>query len=341
MLKTVSLSYADFHNLSVQFLVFEVLQNISNADISLVDAADYDTSAFTLPSVVPFYSLTLGIPSFNKLDKWKYFALPFTRIVWMFHILFPFYFAIILKINSPSKSKTLRNIFEAVRAILTGQVRFLKKDKPLRFIYFFVLFYGMFFWIGYSSHLGSFLTQALDQTDFPFLCTKTRAKAIGSEHVGKLKFSVQSTDDYLKKIYALNLQNGYCFTSMFWYYNMGFQKYMSPIFRQIIPWKFAYGHYFRINKKSKHLDRFNRYLLNVYSSGLHEKWGQDMSIANSISLIRQHLVGDNPILGLQDFMSPIKLCAFCLFLSIVAFLSEIFFSLFLKNDSRNNGIGLN
>lgn len=245
-------------------------------DVVLVDTENYanmNPNPFVLTSVVPFYSIGLVMPSLNNIDKSNYFTMPFDKVIWMIHAIFPIYYALALEI-AMRKSTIMENILEGVRVIAKGNLRVPKTNRSLvKIIYLLTISYSILMSMMYTSYLGCFLTRALGKTDFVFVCTAARIKILSKER--KLfNFLVQEPDDYYAKLYGLDMNYGYCVTSIFRNNAIGFKNYMKPIFRSVIPWKFVYGHYLRINQHSKHLNNFNSFLLNAYSTGLMKKWGK-------------------------------------------------------------------
>lgn len=326
-LKTLILSYADHHNYRIKLIPFSDLANLSSVDMMVLDSGNYaslNPNPYILTSVVPFYSLTLAIPTFEKHDKSDYFAMPFDKVIWMVYAIFPLYFAAVLEI-SLRQSRIILNILEAIRVLASGTIRLPKsKSTLIRMIYLVTIAYGFVMSIIYLSYLGCFLTGTLDKDDFQFVCNAARIEQLKSNQ--KLKdvhFLVRSTDDYLAMMHDMDMNYGYCMTSSFWHNTIGFQGFMEPMFRRTIPWQFAYGHFLRINKHSKHVTNFNQFLLNAYSSGFMKKWGSDMLLLSSVGKVRQYIVYDNRILSFRDLISPFKFYACGLFMSIVVFAGEV------------------
>lgn len=324
VLKTLLWAFAKHYNYSIKLLHFSRLRNLSSMDFMLVDSgsyADMQDNPYVLTSVVPFYSLTLVMPTMNKLEKSDYFTMPFDTAIWIVWALFPIYFACMLKVFLRSTSIE-ENMLEGVRVIATGIIRIRSNRTHIRIIYFLVIFLGFAFSITYTSFLGCFLTRPVDKSDYSFVCIKGRIKQLQLD--GKREdLMVLSLDEYYVKLFDMDMKYGYCMTTLFWKANLGFQKYMKPIFRQIMPWKFSYGHMLRINRNSKHLTTFNKFILNAFSSGFMKKWQTDMLMIASIDKVRHYIVEDNTSLGLQDLLIPFMFCGCCLLMSMIVFILEI------------------
>lgn len=95
---------------------------------------------------------------------------------------------------------------------------------------------------------------------------------------------------------------GYCVTSLYWNGNIG--TAFCSIFKVAYPWKPSYGHYLRINKNSPHLNRFNRFLLDCFSTGLIMKWSSDMKMRNYTKKIQKFFDDSDTILRGRDFRLP-------------------------------------
>lgn len=335
-LKTLVRSYAEHHNYSIKLFAFSEVNNMTSMDLVLVDLGNLIYNPFILTSVVPFHSVSILIPALNKLDKSKYFAMPFDTTIWIVCALFPIYFAAALEI-SLRKSRIIRNTVEAVRAIATGIIRLPSSAGfLLKTIYFLAIFFGFSMSLIYTSFLGCFLTKTIDKSDYDIVCTADRIKQLDLDPKRQdIKFLVHSSDDYFMKLFDLDMSNGYCMTSFFWSTRIDFKRYMKPAFRPIIPWKFAYVHLLRINKHSRHVENFNSYLLNVYSSGFMSKWGSEMLLLNKLDKIRQSIEIDDNILTFRDLIVIFKLYVFCLILSLVVFVGEICYEFLRKLRSIN------
>lgn len=341
-LKTLVKSYAEHYNYPFKFLSFSDLDNLSTVDMMLVDAGMYanvNPNPFVLTSVVPFYSMTLVVSTLHKQDKSEYFALPFDAAIWIVCMIFPIYFAVVLEI-SPRKSNFTVNLLEAFRVITTGSIRLPKLDRlPWRVMYFLVIAYAFIMSMLYTSYLGCLLAKPLGKVDFSFMCPVSRRELLELNTKYKnIKLLNVADNEYFTKMYGLDLNYGYCMTSLFYKNVIGFQKMAEPIFRPVIPWKFVYGHYLRMNKHSKHVKEFNNFLINTYSSGLMKKWETEMLV--NVGNIRRFIVYDNNILTFHDLLGPFMLYGCCLFVSTMAFLAEIFYErakkLIGKKQTRKN-----
>lgn len=338
-LKTLVRSYAKHYNYSIELFAFSEVDNMTSIDVILVDLGNYAKltyNPFVLTSVVPFHSVSILIPALNKIDKAKYFTMPFDTATWIVCAMFPIYFAAALQI-SLRNSRIIKNTLEAVRALATGIIRIPNSNYfLLRIIYFIAAFFGFSMSLIYTSFLGCFLTKTIDRHDYDIVCTADRIKQLDLDPKRKdIKFLLHSSDEYFMKLFDLDMSYGYCMTSFFFLTRIDFSKYMKPIFRPIIPWKFASVHLLRINKHSKHVQNFNRYLLNVYSSGFMAKWGSEMLLLNKLDKVRKSIEIEDNVLTFHDLVFIFKVYVLCLVLSMVFFIGEICYKFVQKRRTIN------
>lgn len=316
-LKTLVLEYAHHFNYSISMRSIDQLKNFSEIDFVLIDFNHFrdKENPFILPAVVPFYSVILAIPSITKLERDKFYLLPFIGEALFVHIFTPVLFAVILKLIS-WKTKFLENLVKTIKIFLTCAVT----RKEFQVFYIPLIFYNMIITLMYNSYLGSFFTQSVDKTDYQFICSDTRRELLNMKDSG-IDFMIMQPSDYFAHILSLNVSYGYCMTSIFWYQHFG--DYNNLIFRKVYTRDSAYGHFLRVNKYSVHLKDFNDYLLTVYSTGLMAKWGSSMRIKNYSLMIHKFVKVHNGIMKFKDLRVPLMVFGFMLGLACLSFVIEV------------------
>lgn len=213
--KTLAIEYAKHFNYSVNWILFQYIQNINNIDLSILENQDFkvwEPNPFTITSIAPFYRINNIIPIVN-IDKFRYFFLQFTNSVWTLILISPIYFAIILKI-SEYKIKFSNHFFRTLMILLEQSIKIKESKIILRIIYFLIFLFSSIISTIYLSYLGSFLTKAIDKTAFPILCPEQRITLI--ENNKNINFFKVNYSEYLKNLFNLNVKYGYCISSIFW-----------------------------------------------------------------------------------------------------------------------------
>lgn len=327
-LKTLAVVFAEIQNVSLTLIPYSKSQNVSFVDLMMVDFNLYANSGenpYILTSIVPYYSMSLAIPAIKKINKEHYFSRPFRPLVWYMFSIFPVYFAIMSTI-AIRNSNIFDNFFNSFRIFITGHLTAKIYGPSNRFLNFMFILYTMAFFIVYTTYLGSFLIKPLDKSVFHFVCSKSRIKLLGQDiRKDHLSFIIKPSDEYLELLYNLNLDYGYCVTSVFWSNIVVFQNYMKTVFRLVSPWKFKYGHYLRMNKNSKHLEKFNDFLLQAYSSGLIKRWGENYNIISYIKKIKKYFIEEEQTFNFQSLSPFFKFLIYCLGFATLALIFEVIF----------------
>lgn len=327
-LRALLLDYGRTYNYSVILTSHDVSTNWTDLDLILMDANNDNLDVlhpnpFILTSIVPYYHMILVIPSIKQLNKSEFYLMPFSKFVLAIHLLSPIYFAAILKIASRN-TRFMNNLIKTMRMMLTGSIGRVNCDFRVKAFYFVMLFYSVFMSMAYSSFLGSlFTSNNVDRTDFVYMCSDSREELLNLKD-DRIKFIILPTSEYFEHVLNLDMNYGYCLTSLFWYKNFGFQRTAQFLFRPVLSNEFVYGHYLRINKNSMHLNKFNEYLLTMYSYGFMAHWGNQMVLKNYRSKAQTYLKAADSIMVFQDLQFILIVFGCCLFVGTVSFLIEVF-----------------
>lgn len=280
-----------------------------------------DPNPYVLTAVVPFYHMVLVIPKIKEINRSKFYLLPFDSAVMFIHLLSPFYFAAILKISFESTNFT-DNLLKTMRIVLTGSAGREKCCFRVKCFNLTMVLYSIIMALAYTSYLGSFFTNCVDRTDFLYMCSDSRQELLDTRD-NNIKFKILQNSDYIDHLLNLNMSYGYCLTSLFWYKSFGFQKSVKFLFRPVYTNEFVYGHYMRINKHSTHLERFNEYLLSMYSTGFMTYWGNQMVMKNYTRKVQSFLASENRFMTFGDLQFILVVFGCCIFIATCAFLIEV------------------
>lgn len=316
--KTLCKYFARKINHTFKAIIFETAENISQFDVNLVDANNYsylDPNPFILPSVTSFFSLTFMIPSIGRLEKFLYFFLPFSRMVWRIIAASSLYFALALKLSQRHISYA-NHLTNALTIMVSRPVVISTNSLLGRLIYLTIIGFSMIVSTLYTSYLGLFLTTNIERTQFTFLCPESRLFYL-KPYCDSFICRETPYGDYLLSMNNLNLNYGYCVTSNYWTQKTG------QFFKIVIPWKTTYGHYIRINRNTKHLESFNKFVIECFSSGLMIKWENDMKHKNYSKQILSYLKEENHILKEKHFKFPAIIFGTGILLAVILFIMEV------------------
>lgn len=234
------------------------------------------------------------IPTLTKIDKFKYFLLPFRTSVWIWILISPIYFAIVLKVSNFSKSSFGDYLLKAFMMIFDQSINI----KTTSFIYFLIIWFNFITSILYITHLGSFLTNTVDKTRFPILCPETRIKSVTHSKIHLENLIKVNYSDYMGNLHSTNLAYGYCISSIYWESQRG--KSERILFKIVGSWSSSFGDFLRINKSSNHFERFNQFMVTSFTFGFIEKWNSETKNLNH-GMIQEVLKSNDPILRFKDF----------------------------------------
>lgn len=323
-LKSLVLDYGLTYNFSIVLMKNDESIKWAELDLILMDGnilATLDPNPFILPSIVPFYHMLLVIPSIKQLSKAEFYLIPFDKLVLVIHLLSPVYFAAILRIAF-RHTRFMDNLLKTTRIMLTGSVGRQSLNSRIRSFHFVMTFYSVIMGMAYTTFLGSFFTNSVDRTDFLYMCSDSREELLNIKD-NSIKFIILETSKYFEHVLNLNMSFGYCLPSLFWYKNFGFQRTGKYVFRPVLANENVYGHYMRINKNSPHLERFNNYLLDMYSYGFMKYWSNQMIIRNYRSIIQSYLKAVDSVVNFEDLQFVLIVFSCSLLGGICLFVAEV------------------
>lgn len=332
-LKKIILLFASHFNYSVNYFILEELKNISFSDFILSDNRDFETeiSSHILTSVANYFSIFLIKPASKSFKKSEFFLKAFDINIWLLHIIFSIFLSLILKIVW-KKFIFFKCMIKIFTSMTTGQLYFPRSQSRIRRIYIFICFYGMMFSMFYSTILGSFLVESPDSSNFKYICTKARIKALKSCSSENINFIYLGNDNYYGNFLSLNRNFGYCVTSMTWDNNNGFLNVKPRIFKKLATIHRSFQYFSTIRKDFKHIIQYNKFEMLMYSSGLVAKWSRDEAIS-SFTFHRYLILNINQKLTIKNFKNIFMIYILCNILGYLLFVFE-WFSYLIRNYTK-------
>lgn len=313
--------FAKIFKLKLNFILWKNCTDYGQQLESDAYIVDYDQEFkeclggnISLHLVIEFQAITILVPSFVKKPKYTYFRiLNFDIRVCSLIIICLFAFLTVL--ISKFKLQSLDNSKELLKGVglLHGQsISIFSKDiSLLRCIYIAMSILGILLQNYYNIYLSSYLIKGIDDTNIKILCSKSDFRFINTSYPSiRKQFSFTEVPEHerITSILSLNVTLGRCIRTQGWLKRLNRDiRYKSRIYRRAAPWMYGFDPILLVilNKKSKHSNNLNKFLLNIYSHGFTKHWSRQMMIHNYAkrSIEIMECTNSGTVITLKDFRS--------------------------------------
>lgn len=291
------------------------------------------TSLYKIAEYIEYFGVVVVVPvdSTKDVDSGAYFVLPFDLSVWITYFLNIFYFIIVFSVLRYLENKNfdiLRNFSYSILILLAGSVDWKPKKFLHRTIFLTMIMFGYIMVTVYTTYLGSFLIKGSGDQEFEIIINEPTFQLFSKfwNNVENILWKKVGSPEYFGK--SLNLDSikyGYCLHSNVWYIYNSFQKHLA---KKIFRLKYTtsnslkiYGHVLK-----PYAEDFKMYLMNIYSSGLVEKWKADNFLEVYIkSVITNNQESVSKGASLEWLQYPIFLSILGYLCSIVVFCFELYY----------------
>lgn len=272
-----------------------------------------------------FNSAKIGRPRNPASHRDTYVYMPFSREVWIVVYVSVFYLTAVVNAVSylEKKSNWIRSFLKVIEAITACRTPFTGKKSVSRLLQFLIIFYAFLISLMYSVFLGTFFIK--DVREMTIICLEKYFIDDSWKSLG-LDIKLVPEDEFLDIIVTLNPSYGYCISPIFREYflrNQDNKLFQLDAHKIIELWT---PHRFFAEKDPKLAGPFNRYLSQIYSSGLLNYWKSLLGRAyvNQALTNLQHQTRTFEALNLHEFRLSMLLLLFGLSLAFVSFLLEVF-----------------
>ncbi|KAL5279013.1 hypothetical protein ACFFRR_003558 [Megaselia abdita] len=279
-------NFAKSKNITLNYVIWKGCSSNLTVDAYILDPKDFigcEEKVF-LPLVIEHQALAVMMPIMSKKDRYKDLLMPVDALIQICSTLVMVFFAIF----STMSRKLYSGSTDFIGAVLIGFKlvvgQSVLKDKRclFRLLYLLISLYGIMICNLYSANMSKFLVMPEDDTSCTTLCTTKGIEFLGEIGIaGNFKLEATEAGNLFLKIGSLNLENGYCVKTSDWTKRLHFQHDLKKnMFKLAIPWIEGFkDHTLSImNPDSEYAEILNTFILDVYSTGLVNKWAKDMSI---------------------------------------------------------------
>lgn len=313
--------------------------NISNKEsdfaMELIEKDSYENSYF-----LEFESVSIMLPTLNtEMKSYKYFLMEFDKFTWICLIFFVIYFAFINYVLNWIQGNLKDFTVEVLKSflMLLGNGDPTKNTSILpRLIHIKLAIFGYLVSTLYCLYLGSFLIKDIESSNSKIICSSFLTEHIRNNSpdiLTKLRPRLIVPDEQNSNFVLYNIQNsfGFCIFLGFWKKFLGLKGNKANYVFQLQDYRIgSLPVTVKVRKDFFYKAEFNRYLVDIYSFGIYQKWGKFMELRNKSRYVKASRAKAVSELDMEDMYFIWIVLGTGFFVAFICFVVEVCIFPFLR-----------